>query len=65
VRCELGARIRELEQQQAQLKHDAQALPRLRALHERLTTTEIGSLIDQFVARGDTVSLRDLLVDVV
>jgi hypothetical protein len=65
VRCEMGARIRELEQQQAQLAHDAKALPRLRALHERLTRTEIGTLIDQFVARGDRVGLRDLLVALV
>jgi hypothetical protein len=65
VRCELGARIRELEQQQAHLAHDAQALPRLRALHERLTTREIGSQIDEHLARGNTVGLRDLLVDLV
>jgi DNA invertase Pin-like site-specific DNA recombinase len=65
VRCEMGARIRELEAQQAALKHDAQALPRLRKLHERLTRTEIGSLIDQFLARGDSAGLRDLIVELV
>jgi DNA invertase Pin-like site-specific DNA recombinase len=65
VRCEMGARIRDLEQQQAQLKHDAQALPRLRKLHERLTKTEIGDVIDGLQAHGDEVGLRDLVTGLV
>jgi hypothetical protein len=65
VRCEMGARIRELGSQQAQLQLDAAALPRLRNLHARLTTTELGDLIDQLLQAGGHVPLRDLLVDLI
>jgi Recombinase len=65
VRCEMGQRIRDIEQQQKQLAHDAAALPRLRALHDQLSRTQIGAQVDGLLEHGQTVALRDLLAGLV
>jgi hypothetical protein len=49
----------------ASLKQDAQDMPRLKALHARLTQTEVRTLVDGFLKHGDHVALRDLVTAVV
>jgi hypothetical protein len=65
VRAEFTARVRSLEAQLATAAAPLVHVPRLRALHERLTRTEVAALVDGFVAHGDGAGLRDLLTSLV
>jgi hypothetical protein len=70
---EIATTIRSLKAQLAQFSRRASRVPDLRALHKRLTTTEIASVVDELVARradpalheGATAKLRTLIVDLV
>jgi len=65
IRREESATIRDMESQLATFSASTEALPRLRALHARLTQTEIPQLIDGLRAAGETVALRDTVTELV
>jgi hypothetical protein len=54
-----------LEAQLAEMDTRVAALPDLRALHEKLTRTELASAIDTLAAQNDSDGLRELLLGVV
>jgi hypothetical protein len=65
VRARLSAEITDLEHQLAVLQDAAKETPRLRRLHEKLTRTSVGGLVDTLVAQDDPAGLRDLIVTLV
>jgi hypothetical protein len=60
VSAEISARIRALEAQVTDLGQRAARAPALRALHARLTRTEIPALVALLRERGDLEGLREL-----
>jgi hypothetical protein len=65
VRTEFTQRIRALEAQLAAASAPLLNIPRLRALHERLSRTQVADLVDGLYAHDDTPGLRDLLLHLV
>jgi Recombinase/Resolvase, N terminal domain len=65
VSREISQQIRSLEAQLAAMETSAAQMPDLRALHLRLTQTEIPMLIDALVVQDDRQGLRDLVQDLV
>lgn len=63
--AEISVRIRGLEARLADVSQQAAVVPDLRALHERLTSTEPAEFIDRLTAYGDDDGLREVLLDVV
>jgi hypothetical protein len=59
VRAEITARIRSLEAQLATASAALLHSPRLRALHERLSQTEVAALVDGFGAYLQQLSRED------
>ena len=61
MRAEFTARVRSLEAQLATASAPLRNVSHLRALHERLTRTEVAALVDGLQAHDDPPELRDLL----
>lgn len=65
VSAEISTRIRSLEAQLADVTQKAAIIPDLRALHERLTRTELATVVSTLSDQGDDDGLRALLLEVV
>jgi hypothetical protein len=65
VSAEISARIRTLEAQVAALSERPVVIPDLRALHARLTQTEIADVVDRLEAQGDEAGLREVVQDLI
>jgi site-specific DNA recombinase len=65
VRSEFTARIRALEAQLAATSAPLLNVARLRAVHDKLTRTQVADAIDGLRDQGDTQGLRELLVGLI
>ena len=65
VSAEMSARIRGLEAQLTETAQRVQNLPNLHALHEKLTHTELATVIDALDEQGDIEGLRVLLQGII
>jgi DNA invertase Pin-like site-specific DNA recombinase len=62
---EIDARIKALEARLEQTAQRARDIPKLRALHERVTQTPLADVVDRLLEQGKEAELRDLVLALV